>query len=75
MTILETERLQLRLWKEKDFEQFAQYYADENNAKYVGGQKNNDDAWRHFALQRALVVVFISHPCYIRARGPFDCSS
>lgn len=51
MTIIETERLQLRLWKEKDFEQFAQYYADGENAKYVGGQKNVDDAWRHFALQ------------------------
>lgn len=51
MSELETERLLLRLWKEEDFDQFAKYYADEANAKYVGGQKTLDEAWRHFALQ------------------------
>jgi len=51
MCILETERLTLRQWKNTDFAQFAEYYADQNNAKYVGGQKSIDDAWRHFALQ------------------------
>jgi len=51
MNCIETERLQLRQWKENDFSAFAAYYADENNAKYVGGQKNSDEAWRHMALQ------------------------
>ena len=50
MSEIETERLILRLWSKDDFEQFAKYYADENNAKYVGGQKTLDEAWRHFAL-------------------------
>ena len=51
MSKIETERLTLRLWKEKDFDLFAKYYSDEKNAKYVGGRKTIDEAWRHFALQ------------------------
>ncbi len=31
---IETDRLILRLWTDKDFDQFAKYYSDENNAKY-----------------------------------------
>ncbi len=50
MNCIETDRLQLRQWNENDFETLAAYYADENNAKYVGGQKNADDAWRLLAL-------------------------
>jgi len=51
MSEIETDRLVLRLWQEKDFDQFVKYYSNENNAKYVGGQKTLDEAWRHFALQ------------------------
>ena len=51
MNCIETSRLRLRQWNEGDFDKFAEYYADENNAKYVGGQKNTDEAWRHMALQ------------------------
>ena len=50
MPELETERLILRLWSEHDFDQFAKFYSDETNAKYVGGKKSLDQAWRHFAL-------------------------
>ena len=50
MSQIETERLILRLWKEDDFEPLAAYYADENNVKYVGGQKDRDEAWRSLAL-------------------------
>ena len=50
MNSIETERLLLRHWNENDFDQFAAYYADENSARYVGGRKNNDEAWRHMAL-------------------------
>ena len=51
MNSIETDRLLLRQWEEGDFEKFEAYYADENTAKYVGGRKNSDDAWRHMALQ------------------------
>lgn len=51
MVELKTDRLFLRQWKEDDFEVIAEYYSDEINAKYVGGQKTLDEAWRHLALQ------------------------
>ena len=50
MTQLETPRLHLRRWTYDDFDQFSEFYADYENAKYVGGQKTLDEAWRHFAL-------------------------
>ena len=51
MTTIETDRLRLRPWTEDDFEPFRAYYADERTARYVGGAKDVDEAWRHFALQ------------------------
>ena len=36
---LETERLKFRQWQESDFDSFAAYFADEEQAKYVGGKK------------------------------------
>jgi len=51
MTEIETERLRLRLWQEQDFGPFADYYAHDDSARYVGGWKNLDEAWRHFVLQ------------------------
>lgn len=51
MASIETKRLRLRQWAESDFPNFARYYADEDNARYVGGQKDADQAWRHMALQ------------------------
>ena len=51
MESIETERLRLRQWHAGDFEAFARYYADEDNARYVGGQKDAEGAWRHMALQ------------------------
>jgi len=47
---LETERLRLRPWTAKDFEDYALFYNDEINAKYVGGKKDRDDAWRNLAM-------------------------
>jgi RimJ/RimL family protein N-acetyltransferase len=49
METLETRRLKLRQWSESDFINFARYYADEDNARYVGGKKDPDQAWRHMA--------------------------
>lgn len=51
MSVIETERLRLRHWTERDFSDFARYYSDEDEARYVGGKKNLEEAWRHFALQ------------------------
>lgn len=51
MESIETGRLKLRQWKEGDFDAFADYYSDEGNARYVGGKKDADQAWRHLALQ------------------------
>lgn len=48
---IETQRLELRQWTQGDYEPFALYYSDEANAKYVGGQKDAEQAWRHLALQ------------------------
>jgi len=50
MESIKTKRLELRQWNEKDFGNFARYYADEDNARYVGGQKDTESAWRHMAL-------------------------
>ena len=33
MESMETQRLQLRQWKQDDFGNFARYYADEDNAR------------------------------------------
>jgi len=51
MDCIETARLRLRPWKESDFASFARYYSDPDNARFVGGQKDPDRAWRHMALQ------------------------
>lgn len=50
MKCIETDRLKLRQWCENDFDKYAAFYADKSNAKYVGGQKNTDEAWRYMAL-------------------------
>ena len=47
---IETERLRLRGWSERDFEPFAAIYADEGQARYIGGACDREDAWRRMAL-------------------------
>jgi RimJ/RimL family protein N-acetyltransferase len=51
MQSIDTQRLILRPWRDTDFGNFARYYADADNARFVGGQKSNEQAWRHLALQ------------------------
>ena len=51
MSTLETERLILRPWHAGDFAAFERYYADADDARYVGGRKDREHAWRHLALQ------------------------
>ena len=50
MIEIETERLLLRPWTIDDHELLSIFYADEVNAKYVGGVKDSDQAWRALAL-------------------------
>lgn len=45
----ETERLRLRGWRPSDFEAFAAYYANDETARFVGGQMTREKAWRSFA--------------------------
>lgn len=46
---LESKRLKLRQWQESDFEVLANYFGDKENARYVGGQKTREEAWRVMA--------------------------
>lgn len=48
---VETARLLLRPWTADDFEEFARYYANQDDARFVGGSKDSEQAWRHMALQ------------------------
>lgn len=54
MTQLETDRLILRQWQESDFEHLKYYYSKEETAKYVGGVKSPEEAWR-------LMATYIGH--------------
>ena len=45
----QTQRLLLRQWEASDFEAYADYYADEKTARYVGGVSDRDQAWRRMA--------------------------
>src|SRR5262245_27667661 len=48
---LETERLRLRAWRESDLDAFAEFWANEATARFVGGACGREDAWRRMALQ------------------------
>ena len=51
---LETERLIFRQWKHSDYHQFAEFYQTEENARFVGGIKKPEEAWR-------LMSTYIGH--------------
>ncbi|MBO3697685.1 GNAT family N-acetyltransferase [Roseivirga sp. E12] len=51
---LETERLVFRQWQNSDYKQFSEFYAQEEHAKYVGGQKSPEESWR-------LMATYIGH--------------
>ena len=47
---LETERLILRMWRETDFEDYAELCADPEVMRYLGGKTfDRTEAWRHMA--------------------------
>lgn len=47
--VLETERLRLRMPKAEDFDAFADFMADEESARFLGGTQPRSVAWRSFA--------------------------
>lgn len=49
-----TDRLQFRQWRLEDFDQVAAFYSEEKNARFVGGVKNREAAWR-------LIATYIGH--------------
>jgi RimJ/RimL family protein N-acetyltransferase len=51
MVTLETERLNLRMFREDDFEPYARICADEDVMRYLGGKTLTPaEAWRHLAF-------------------------
>lgn len=46
---METDRLKLRQWSSSDFDRYAEIYANENLARFIGGQMDRPRAWRHMA--------------------------
>jgi RimJ/RimL family protein N-acetyltransferase len=51
MVTLETERLILRMWREDDFEPYAQICADPEVMRYLGGKTmTRAECWRHMAF-------------------------
>ena len=51
---IETERLAFRQWEQSDFEVFANFYANEENARFVGGVKSPEEAYR-------LMTTYLGH--------------
>lgn len=48
---LETERLILRMWRESDFEPYAEMCADTEVMRYIGGKPmTKAEAWRNLAM-------------------------
>lgn len=47
---LETERLLLRMWRDEDFETYAEMCADPNVMRFLGGVLDRMSAWRHMAV-------------------------
>ncbi len=54
MTGLTTDRLIFRQWQNEDYPIFAEFYSDEANARFVGGMKKPEEAWR-------LMAAYIGH--------------
>ncbi|MEL6868116.1 MAG: GNAT family N-acetyltransferase, partial [Bacteroidota bacterium] len=51
---LETDRLIFRQWQKADYPILANFFSDEENARYVGGVKTPEAAWR-------LMATYIGH--------------
>ncbi|SLN54040.1 hypothetical protein ROA7450_02774 [Roseovarius albus] len=49
MQELRTQRLLLRQWQANDIDAYVRYFSDPEAARYFGGARNPDEAWRHMA--------------------------
>ncbi|WP_462250840.1 GNAT family N-acetyltransferase [Ekhidna sp.] len=54
MIDLETQRLKFRQWSEEDFNSISNFFSYESTARYVGGIKSAEEAWR-------LMATYIGH--------------
>ena len=54
MIQLETERLKFRHWTPSDFETIATFFSREEDARFVGGVKKPEEAWR-------LMATYVGH--------------
>ena len=48
--VVETERLLLRGWRDGDLDAFHSVVADEEHARFLGGAKTREQAWRQMAV-------------------------
>jgi RimJ/RimL family protein N-acetyltransferase len=51
VTQLETKRLILRGWGEDLLDEFAEFYADAENAYFIGGPCDRYEAWKRMSIQ------------------------
>ncbi|MBV6647231.1 MAG: GNAT family N-acetyltransferase [Cyclobacteriaceae bacterium] len=51
---LETKKLMFRQWQRSDYRQVSKFYALEQNARFVGGVKTQEESWR-------LMATYIGH--------------
>jgi len=51
---LETERLIFRQWQQSDYQSLAEFYSNEENARFIGGIKKPEQSWR-------LMATYIGH--------------
>ncbi|MEM9529725.1 MAG: GNAT family N-acetyltransferase [Pseudomonadota bacterium] len=54
MVGLTTERLIFRQWRASDFAALAEFFSDETQARFVGGRKRPEEAWR-------LMATYVGH--------------
>lgn len=47
---LTTDRLTLRLWRDEDFADYATFFSDDHQARFVGGACPDYEAWRRLAV-------------------------
>ena len=50
MQEIQTERLILRQLREDDIEPYARFFQAHDRARYFGGKRNADNAWRHMVM-------------------------
>lgn len=47
---IQSERLRLRQWRDSDLHEYARFFSDPEQARFVGGVCNDYEAWRRMAV-------------------------